>query len=334
MLVACAAAPVAPKPIAHDAVDAASAEDASSDATAKTSAPPAMNCDPPRVRDTVTLACTDHAPCATGEDLVSGACVPSCGPPFTTRDDKGGCTCAPGLVDVRGGEFGGCVKPHELDFSKMCKARHQHFEGALGPTCKCDAGYVPHASGANLGLGGLDECVRPCNAPLAYDSVTDRCSTCAPDREKVGEVCVDKCPPDTRRDASSGECVCVVRGMFLYDGKCAYCTGSRVFDPATRNCECPAGTEDWGYTDGCLATCPAGKHRLHQRCVADCSGGESNDDKTGACGPCDPSRNAFVTTLHGHTICTRCSFDEVLGKNGECECRPGFRQANNHCVHP
>ena len=123
-------------------------------------------------------------------------------------------------------------------------------------------------------------------------------------------------------------------GMFIDDGKCVHCTVGRVFDPATSNCNCPAGTEDWGYIEGCLATCPAGQHRLHERCVPDCSPGASNDEKTGACGACDASANAFVFAVHGHDVCVRCSFDEVLAKTGECECRAGFRRANGHCVNP
>jgi len=324
-IVACAAAPIAPKPVAH--VDAV-VEDASAIVEASAAS---INCDPPRVRDTVTLACTDHAPCASGEDLVAGSCVPSCGPPFIARNDKNECTCAPGLVPVSGAEFGGCVKPGELDFSKMCKAAHQHFDGSLGPMCKCDTGYVPHASGANLGIGGLDACVRPCKAPLAYDVVTDRCRTCAPDRDTAFGLCVDKCPAGTKR--VSGECMCS-GGMFMDKGKCVHCPAGRVFDPATSNCNCPPDTEDWGYVENCLATCPAGQHRLHDRCLPDCAPNESNDEKTGACGACDASANAFVFQVHAHPVCVRCSFDEVLDKDGACTCRPGFRRANGHCVNP
>jgi hypothetical protein len=197
------------------------------------------------------------------------------------------------------------------------------------PTCKCDAGYVENFSG---GLGLMDACVRPCKAPLAYDSVTDRCSTCTPARDKVQNVCVDKCPAGSKR-ASNGECACSDVTMFMDHGKCVHCMPDRVFDAATKMCNCPAGTEDWGY-EGCFAACPAGQHHLHRSCVADCAAGESNDDKTGACGACDPSQNAFASTMHGHAICIRCSFDEVLDKNGACECRAGFRRAGGHCVNP
>jgi hypothetical protein len=329
-IVACAAAPAAPKPVTHETVDAAAIEEASVvDASViEASTSQAMHCDPPHVRDSVTLECTDHAPCAADEDLVSGTCMPTCGAPFGYRDAQNGCTCAPGLTRVSGAEFGGCVKPGDLDFSKMCTRPHQHFDGSIVPTCKCDAGYVEHSSG---GLGMLNACIRACKAPLAYDSASDRCTTCAP-RDVVFGVCTDKCPSGSKREPSSGECFCS-GGMFLDHGKCVHCMPDRVWDGATNLCNCPAGTEDWGY-EGCFAACPSGEHHLHQRCVADCSGAEANDDKTGACAPCDPSQNAFATTTHGHATCTRCSFDEVLGKTGECECRPTFRRANGHCVNP
>jgi hypothetical protein len=290
----------------------------------------AMRCDPPRVRDTVTLECTDHAACATGEDLVAGACVPSCGAPFTARNDKNECTCPPGLVDVRGAEFGGCVKPGELDFSKMCKAAHQHFDGSIVPRCKCDVGYVESFSG---GLGLMTACVKPCKAPLPYDPMTDRCHACGADQDAVRGVCVAKCPPGSRRDSSTGQCECAL-GMFIDHGQCVHCMPGRVFDPATGNCNCAAGTEDWGYVENCLATCPAGQHRLHARCIPDCAANESNDEKTGACGACDGSANAFVFQVHGRAVCIHCSFDEVLDKDGACACRPGFRRANGHCVNP
>jgi hypothetical protein len=327
---ACAAAPVAPKPVAQQqtSVDEEASVDASAgdviDASATT-----LSCDPPRVRDSVTLACTDHAPCPAGRDLASGACVESCPPGFPTRRDDGGCTCPLGLTLVQGAELGGCIKPGDLDFSKMCKEPHQHFDGSIVPMCKCDAGYVESFAG---GAGLTIACVRPCKAPLAYDVETDRCRTCPADQPAKRGVCSAKCPPSSRRDAS-GECVCP-DNMMILDGKCAHCTAGRVYDPKTFACNCPTGTEDWGYTEGCLAACPTGQHRLHAQCIPDCAPPQSNDAKTGACGACDASQNAFVFQEHGRPTCIRCSFDEVLAKTGECECRPGFRRANNHCVSP
>jgi hypothetical protein len=121
--------------------------------------------------------------------------------------------------------------------------------------------------------------------------------------------------------------------MFMDGGRCVHCTADRAWDSGTNMCNCPAGTEDWGY-EGCLPPCAAGQHRFHKRCDADCSAPLANDAATGACRACDASQNAFAYVVHGRQTCVACSFDEVLDAHGACACRPGFREANGHCVNP
>jgi hypothetical protein len=283
----------------------------------------ALRCDPPRVRDTVTLECTSHTPCPAGQDLVSGSCVPSCWPGRPTRDSKGACGCPPGTTDVQGAEFGGCLKPGDLDFSSMCKQPHMHLDASIAPVCKCDAPYVETYVGI-----GLLQCVRSCKAPLVYDQRSDSCRTC-PSEDRVGLVCLPKCPAPSKR--VNGDCSCP-DAMFMDQGHCVHCTADRAYDAATGNCNCAAGTKDWGY-EGCIAVCPGGHHRMHKRCDPDCAAPLLSDAKSGTCVTCDPAAGGFVYVEHGRRVCVVCSFDEELA-NGECTCRPGFRVANGHCVNP
>ena len=286
----------------------------------------AINCDPPHVRDTVTLECTNHTPCGADQDLVSGSCVPSCPQARPMRDAAGQCACPPGTTLVTGAELGGCVRPGELDFSSMCKRPHQHFDGSIVPRCVCDPGHVSNHDPAG------EACIRDCKSPLAYDPVTDRCQTCAGDQDALRGVCVPKCPTPSRREPSTGECTCR-DGAFLDHGQCVHCLAPRVYDAAAKQCNCPPGTEDWGY-EGCFAACPAGQHRMGPRCDADCTRPLVNDVRTGACRSCDASAGAFLHVTHGRQTCVACSFDEVLDAQGACTCRPGFRSANGHCVNP
>lgn len=108
----------------------------------------------------------------------------------------------------------------------------------------------------------IDECFStpPWFQPLCFEIQKINCGA-------VAQINWQKCKTDP-----TFQCQVLGGGGSCCSGVCVNCQGNQVVNPATCQCECPAGQIPCPSTGQCVDACPPGQF-LNDSCVCECSTG-------------------------------------------------------------